>query len=328
MRPNKRKCRGFTLIELLVVIAIIATLIALLLPAVQQAREAARRTSCKNNLKQLGLALHNYHDTTNTFPMGMVSVFGPFNAVTDPGLPGVRGTITNTGIEWKSGSWAWSAMILPYLDQAPLYTALKVGIEKVPTPTGGGYVGTSTVLDQTPLSVYMCPSDPMGNLNPILFDSWDPAALMPAKSNYPGSAYFFGVNNKRTIKDVVDGTSNTILVGERMCSIGAPFKSVGATWNGYNLVAASYRFLDITPNTPCKLVAGTANIDWTNDQGRRNAPSSAHIGGLQVVMADGAVRFINQNIQSWPGWWIQYPHPPKVFTNLFFGDEGNPVGDF
>src|SRR4051812_6730319 len=92
--------RGFTLIELLVVIAIIAVLIALLLPAVQQAREAARRSQCKNNLKQIGLALHNYHDTANTLPPGWIG---------DP-------TGSNAG-----NRWGWGTMILPYLDQAPLY---------------------------------------------------------------------------------------------------------------------------------------------------------------------------------------------------------------
>ena len=94
--------RGFTLIELLVVIAIIAILIALLLPAVQQAREAARRSQCKNNMKQIGLALHNYHDVYNTFPPGYVGQ-------------------TDVSILAGYGLWSWSALILPYIDQAPLY---------------------------------------------------------------------------------------------------------------------------------------------------------------------------------------------------------------
>lgn len=98
--------RGFTLIELLVVIAIIAVLVALLLPAVQQAREAARRSSCKNNMKQLGLALHNYHDTHFSFPPGYLDQdsYGGFGFV-----------------DINQGHWAWSASLLPFLDQAPLY---------------------------------------------------------------------------------------------------------------------------------------------------------------------------------------------------------------
>ncbi|HTI49623.1 MAG TPA: DUF1559 domain-containing protein, partial [Planctomycetaceae bacterium] len=105
MSISKSRFRGFTLIELLVVIAIIGVLVALLLPAVQQAREAARRAQCKNNLKQLGLALHNYHDTANTLPPGWIS-----------GNAGV----TATGCS----GWGWGTMILPNLDQGPLYQTL------------------------------------------------------------------------------------------------------------------------------------------------------------------------------------------------------------
>src|SRR5581483_8700238 len=109
--------KGFTLIELLVVIAIIAILIALLLPAVQQAREAARRTQCKNNLKQLGLALHNYHDNFNTFPPG-----------------GVNGTAATSNYQ----GWGWSIMLLPQIDQAPLYNQINFSLSM------------STVLAQVP----------------------------------------------------------------------------------------------------------------------------------------------------------------------------------
>src|SRR5438128_1844485 len=105
--------RGFTLIELLVVIAIIAILIALLLPAVQQAREAARRTQCRNNLKQIGLALHNYHDTMNTFPMGM------------SGWPGTL----------EGAEWGWGVFIIPYLDQSALY----ISISQAPNGTSPHY---------------------------------------------------------------------------------------------------------------------------------------------------------------------------------------------
>src|SRR5512136_2835831 len=113
-----RDKRGFTLIELLVVIAIIAVLVALLLPAVQQAREAARRTQCRSSLKQLGLAFHNYHEAFGTFPPGWISKVGdPF-----PGN-GQSGNIV-TG---ETSLWAWGAMILPYIDQQPLSDALNVG---------------------------------------------------------------------------------------------------------------------------------------------------------------------------------------------------------
>jgi len=126
--------RGFTLIELLVVIAIIAILIALLLPAVQQAREAARRTQCKNHLKQIGLAIHNYHDTHNTFPPGYIARI-PQN-------------ITSS----ERGLYGWGAFVLPYMDQAPLYNLLQVG--NVPLETNAV---TNLAALQTPLPAFSLP---------------------------------------------------------------------------------------------------------------------------------------------------------------------------
>ncbi len=131
-RPVNR--RAFTLIELLVVIAIIAILVALLLPAVQQAREAARRSSCKNNLKQLGLAIHNYHDTYRTMPPGVVDDF-------------------------TDSIWGWGALILPFVEQGPVYDALRVGnIPLGVRMTPGNALDQLSVL-QTPISTYRCPSD-------------------------------------------------------------------------------------------------------------------------------------------------------------------------
>lgn len=112
------RSRGFTLIELLVVIAIIAILIALLLPAVQQAREAARRTQCKNNLKQIGLAMHNYHDIFNTLPPGYISRF------------------PNVIVSGEQGLYSWGAMILPQVEQANLYSVLNVGNTPLQTNVG------------------------------------------------------------------------------------------------------------------------------------------------------------------------------------------------
>lgn len=136
-QPIRRKGakRAFTLIELLVVIAIIAILVSLLLPAVQQAREAARRSQCKNNLKQIGVALHNYHGAHKLFPPGWIPAAGSMTA---------------------PASWAWSAMIPPQLEQAPLYAALGVGTLSTPPPPGH--------LNDRVVPTYICPSDASSNI--------------------------------------------------------------------------------------------------------------------------------------------------------------------
>jgi prepilin-type N-terminal cleavage/methylation domain-containing protein len=144
MSTSKPRRRGFTLIELLVVIAIIGLLVGLLLPAVQQAREAARRTQCKNNLKQIGLALHNYHKAHGVFPPGLVQLW-PRPA---PPVP-VR------------NHFAWGGFILPYLDQAPLYNQINFSLplnDGDISITGVSSVGNSKV-SSTVLSVYRCPTE-------------------------------------------------------------------------------------------------------------------------------------------------------------------------
>src|SRR5437868_4869579 len=151
MRPHpRRRPRGFTLIELLVVIAIIAVLIGLLLPAVQKIRETASRTRCANNLKQLGLGLHNYNYTLGTFP------------------PGYRAKGIGVG-------WGWGAYLLPFLEQQATYDALGVASK----PFGdGGTLAAPTPLTQTTLNVFVCPSDTGPDLNTLKRNH--------AKSNYRG----------------------------------------------------------------------------------------------------------------------------------------------
>ncbi len=198
--------RGFTLIELLVVIAIIAILIALLLPAVQQAREAARRSTCKNNLKQIGLALHNYHETFSAFPQAKVVRSG-YSYAPCPG--------------WINGSgFSWRVMILPQIDQAPLYEqSVTENVGLTGCGPQGGTAAQRDALLSTDLAFYVCPSD-NSRLN-----------TTNAPTNYPGIAgsdQFHGWNdvatnqntvgvmnwNGSSIRDVVDGMSNTAFVGE------------------------------------------------------------------------------------------------------------------
>jgi prepilin-type N-terminal cleavage/methylation domain-containing protein/prepilin-type processing-associated H-X9-DG protein len=213
-RKACREGRGFTLIELLVVIAIIAVLIALLLPAVQAAREAARRGQCVNNLKQIGLALQNYHDTVLTLPPGYVSNFNANGDDTGPG-------------------WGWAAMILPQFEQAALFGAINFNLA-IEQP--------ANLTARVPLiNSFLCPSD-------TVLPSWSAVnrnaatgaqisvICNVAPSNYvgmygtgepgPSGEGVFFRNSKVSLRDITDGTSQTIFVGERSHRLGE------ATWVG------------------------------------------------------------------------------------------------
>ena len=171
--------RGFTLIELLVVIAIIAILVALLLPAVQQAREAARRSQCKSNLKQIGIGLHNYYDTFSVLPPGFVHIHGTGNTNTD------------------KGNWGWGTFILPYMDQSALYEALSPG---EPDPAVAGSDGSLAAAVENPtkraemqkkLAAFRCPSDTGPNLASVNYRRIEEQTTTTrhflAMSNYVGS---------------------------------------------------------------------------------------------------------------------------------------------
>ncbi len=160
---SRRQNQGFTLIELLVVIAIISVLIALLLPAVQAAREAARRAQCVNNLKQIGLALHNYHAAMDTFPPGYVSTIDM--RVTDAcnmDQENQQGKASTCGT-----GWAWGSMILPFLEQQPLYNSINFNLSVA-------YADNNTC-SLTALTVYLCPSDDGPSVVPVFEDPPDPA---------------------------------------------------------------------------------------------------------------------------------------------------------
>lgn len=301
MRSHRNPRMGFTLIELLVVIAIIAILVALLLPAVQQAREAARRSSCKNNLKQLGLALHNYHDTHSVFP------YREMNAGAASRLSGKVG-------------------MLPFLEQPALFDQIQAGLA-VRTAQPWDW-GTPTELEQArraELSVFHCPSSPPHvNTGDIIgkhcyhFSAGDSVTV-----NTTNPRGIFGQRSRTNMRDILDGTSNTIMMAERKLPYSG--LDIARIWTGANNTtpaecAANFNF---TTNQ----YIGTSN-DWT---GRRwqdggaafsavnmclppNAPqcahnshdaqngyysaSSYHKGGVQVLMADGAVRFVSENINT------------------------------
>lgn len=283
--------RGFTLIELLVVIAIIAILIALLLPAVQQAREAARRSTCKNNLKQVGIALHNYHDTHRVLPPGVL-MFDDGSGDPDPDL----------------GNWGWNTFILPFIDQGPLYNQLQ--------PNGANFPATASgSLIQTVIPTLICPSDASSSLNTYVGFTNNEDGVGLGKSNYPGicgsksvdddewydrsddadERGIFNYNSSTRLRDITDGTSNTMASGERMWDGIAikdddPGGSIrkGSVWAGRPYDGEKYAVLLRTNDSAAFVPNGTNPA----------SASSRHVGGAHFLFCDGAVRFLSENINN------------------------------
>lgn len=335
-QPSARRySSGFTLIELLVVIAIIAVLIALLLPAVQQAREAARRSQCKNNLKQIGLALHNYHETYGVFPIG--------------------------GTDEASTS-AWNrppdinalARMLPFLDQAPLYNQMDVSGTLPTSSYVSGYhrrvpyqLLNGIPIRSIELNIFKCPSDP----NNGLLSGW-------AQSNYgisAGSQHFSssgssacqpfniyaqkggtGVNNGNwgdtydklklsgagnrygvalRFQDFTDGSSNTVHYGETMSGCTHDYRT---SWVNSHVV-----FTTVTPLndfTTCERIGKTPNNPTCKAENNYNYSKgyrSHHVGGVHFLMSDGAVRFLSQNLDH-----------AGTFQSLAGRADGTVVGEF
>ncbi len=261
----KRK-KGFTLIELLVVIAIIAILIALLLPAVQQAREAARRSTCKNNLKQLGIALHNYHDSHRTFPPN-----------------GVGGTTENTGGRYNQNWLAWSgfAMLLPFVDQAPVYN--KIDFNYRWDNNNGGTVNNT--MARTRIPVFQCPSDPgssafyTGNLSPNSYGlSTGPASNWSMRRTNPG---FATLRKGSMMRDLTDGASNTIVASELRIGLNT------GQWDP-----------TVRPREPFYRVTGAGRLQRAgNENGRVWRATPAHITQINAYYANCLSRY-----DSGSGW--------------------------
>ncbi|HUQ72699.1 MAG TPA: DUF1559 domain-containing protein [Planctomycetaceae bacterium] len=323
---SRHTCRrhrsGFTLIELLVTIAIIGVLVALLLPAVQQAREAARRTQCLNNMKQIGLALHNFHDTYGHFPAAHSQ--DPNNIAVDYGQPRPYD---------DEYYFTWLVRILPYIDHSPLYNNVRFEEDAFMNPStglpGGGF------LNEQNITVYHCPSIPGGD-QPYVYDF--PPEVRFAHTNYLGvngtdMFRFDGilhVNSKVKITDVKDGSSHTLLVGERPPNQGAYWGwwFAGAGW--YPWFGAPDTVLGteerISDGTECLPTAPQSRYQQGSfqfeDDGFGDDKSvwhfwSAHSDGAYFLFADGHVRFIGYTVDR------------NVFRNLGTRNGGeSDNGDF
>ncbi len=276
MLPRLIRSRsGFTLVELLVVIAIIGVLIALLLPAVQQAREASRRNSCSNKLKQLGLALHNYHDTYQSFPFGSLHFTTQSNPV------------------------GWHYAILPFIEQNALY--------EQGDPSVAYNSGVNASMRSLRMDAYLCPSsgsksekadDDSSFYTTHYYGIMGPTGTNPQsntnyKENTSGShggfsqEGIFYFNERRTFADLLDGTSNTFMLGEISW---APRNGNSTRYRPWNRGGQLNSFM-----APCKNVANPINSDYTalfNDM----SYGSNHPGGCQFAMGDASVHYVPEVI--------------------------------
>ncbi len=263
----RRERQGFTLIELLVVIAIIAILISLLLPAVQQSREAARRTQCRNNLAQLGLALHAYEQAFTVLPPGSVNPTGPIRS------------------EPQGYHMSWTVQLLPFVEMTPLFKRVdfKVGV----------YDSKNDLPRKTRLSVYTCPSDGrMGETTAITVGNYAGVHHDVEAAIDHGNHGAFVLNMAVPIESITDGMSTTLLVGERasfknelgwMSGTRATLRNTGHKLN-HNFEIIRTQFPD------------TANPQVAETPDSVGGFSSYHIGGAMFTFGDGSVRFLNENI--------------------------------
>jgi prepilin-type N-terminal cleavage/methylation domain-containing protein/prepilin-type processing-associated H-X9-DG protein len=367
--PVRRRLVAFTLIELLVVIAIIAILIGLLLPAVQKVREAAARMKCQNNLKQLALACHNYHDANGALPSGFVAVVSTYDKTTNR-YTGSNGNIIGgpraIGTNRNAPDWAWTAFVLPYMEQGNIYQALGVqskdAIDAILDPNVRTLMGT-------PVPSFLCPSDSKPSPTADRFIRKDnptvpTATLIDANTNgynnvlalqnYVGNMgrgrdalspdngtgadrWFqvnvglwtegpFNVNSKVTLVKITDGTTNTILLGERAWShVAAGREQISSAAAMY--VTVSTRSISAGDGATHALAIGGNGINYpyNNNNNNSNIFTSRHTGGgANFALCDGSVRFISENINHNTATGAY----DSAFERLLAIQDGQPVGEY
>ncbi len=330
---SRGNCSGFTLVELLVVIAIIGILIAMLLPAVQAAREAARRMQCANSLKQMGLALHNYHDTYRTFPFGGLCLASSV---------GVR-----AGFNWKTA-------ILPYLEQNNVYEQLSFNQTVYFAPPWNG----NTVLRRLRVTAYTCPSNRYDPFNDSdrgasgngatevmkhdysgLAGAYDPSGSTASscKQTARGTFCSNGIlppNEQKGLNQATDGTSQTIIVAEQSGSVGViendrtvkyPIRpNYAGGWAGPGTAAKVSQMTSSSTDYYTGLttvmwalnapMATTSSSDYSYTA--NTILNSSHPGVVQVALADGSTRALSETIEM------------DTLRRLCIADDGQPVGEF
>jgi prepilin-type N-terminal cleavage/methylation domain-containing protein/prepilin-type processing-associated H-X9-DG protein len=299
---NSHRHSAFTLVELLVVIAVIGVLVALLLPAVQAAREAARRTQCKSNARNIALALHNYHDTNKSFPPGVVQVNPAPPATTDTSL----------------GNFSWSALILPFVEETDVYGL--VDVAKTDLATSMDRPGNLAAM-QSSIGVFRCPTDtgptfneerlimsvagtasPLSTSNFVGVNSSGELRRDPGEPGNQANGIFVRIKGRK-IKEITDGTSHTAIIGERAWESklpsGSEVRSRAAVVFGIRGVRhnSEQGFADGMGCGKYQLNFSSASGSIPDSRSRRGF-SSQHPGGAHFGMADGSVQFIRDDISG------------------------------